>query len=156
MPRYTPEQLALRNASIWTTVQLMLAPIQFLAFLVGVAVTYFYYRDSGTFPFYWVNAAFLFKTFMFALMFYTGAYFEKELFDKWIFSKEFMLEDIGSVIAGIFFLPYYFFAFTGASREFLVWAAFIAYFVYCANSVQYLVRISLEKRGERHSMQGHA
>jgi len=59
----------------------MLAPIQFVAFLVGVAVTYFYYRDSGIFPFYWVGAAFLFKTFMFALMFYTGAYFEKELFE---------------------------------------------------------------------------
>jgi len=75
---------------------------------------------------------------------------------KLIFSKEFMLEDIGSVIAGIFFVPYYFLAFTGASKEVLVWAAFITYFVYCANSVQYLVRISLEKRGERHSMQGHA
>jgi len=38
MPRYTPEQLVKRNASVWTDVQLILAPIQFLVFLAGDTV----------------------------------------------------------------------------------------------------------------------
>jgi 3-vinyl bacteriochlorophyllide hydratase len=42
MPRYTPEQLERRNASVWTKVQGILAPIQFVMFLVGVTVTYLY------------------------------------------------------------------------------------------------------------------
>ncbi|MCW8814442.1 MAG: 2-vinyl bacteriochlorophyllide hydratase, partial [Chlorobium sp.] len=42
MPRYTPEQLEKRNASVWTTTQGILAPIQFVVFLAGLAVTLLY------------------------------------------------------------------------------------------------------------------
>jgi len=149
MPRYTPEQLAKRNASVWTDVQLILAPIQFFVFLGGVTVTYLYYQDNQIFSFYWVSVAILFKTFLFALLFITGAYFEKEIFGKWVFSKEFLWEDIGSTIAGAFHLLYFVFAFMGASESELVIEAFIAYSTYVANALQYLVRIVLEKRNEK-------
>jgi 3-vinyl bacteriochlorophyllide hydratase len=149
MPRYTKDQLALRNASVWTDVQLILAPIQFLVFVSGVVVTYLYSHNSELFDFYWVSVAILFKSFLFALLFVTGAYFEKEIFDKWIFSKEFLWEDIGSVTAGAFHLLYFFMAYLGASREILVWEAFLAYFTYIANALQYLVRIILEKKNEK-------
>ena len=33
--QYTPEQLRLRDTSIWTKVQAILAPTQFVAFIVG-------------------------------------------------------------------------------------------------------------------------
>jgi len=149
MPRYTPEQLVKRNASVWTDVQLILAPIQFLVFLAGVTVTFLYSQNSGIFSFYWVSVAILFKTLFFALLFITGAYFEKEIFGKWVFSKEFLWEDIGSTIAGAFHLLYFVFAFMGASEDVLVIEAFIAYFTYVANAAQYLVRIFLEKRNEK-------
>lgn len=44
MPRYTPEQLRIRNSSIWTKVQFVLAPIQFVVFLVGFVITLLYYN----------------------------------------------------------------------------------------------------------------
>ncbi len=149
MPRYTPEQLAKRNSSVWTDVQLILAPIQFFVFLAGVGVTFLYYQNNEIFSFYWVSIAILFKTFLFALLFITGAYFEKEIFNKWIFSKEFLWEDIGSVTAGAFHLLYFVMAYLGASEDVLVWEAFLAYFTYVVNALQYLVRIVLEKLNER-------
>ncbi len=149
MPRYTPEQLAKRNASVWTDVQLILAPIQFFVFLGGVTVTYLYSQNSQIFSFYWVSIAILFKTFLFALLFITGAYFEKEIFGKWAFSKAFFWEDVGSTIAGAFHLLYFVFVFMGASDDVLVIEAFIAYSTYVANALQYLVRIVLEKQNEK-------
>ncbi len=149
MPRYTPEQLEMRNASVWTDVQLILAPIQFFVFLAGVAVTFLYAQNSEMFSFYWVSLAILFKTLLFGLLLLTGAYFEKEIFDKWIYGKEFLWEDVGSTVAAFFHLLYFVMAYMGFSEDVLIWEAFLAYFTYVVNALQYLVRIVLEKVNER-------
>lgn len=149
MPRYTPEQLAMRNASVWTDIQIILAPIQFLIFLTGVTVTALYANGLFITDFYWVSVAILFKTLFFALLFITGMYFEKEIFGKWIFSKEFLWEDIGSTVAAFFHLLYFVMAWMGYSEEVLIWEACIAYFTYVVNALQYFVRIILEKNNER-------
>ena len=62
MPRYTPEQLVKRNASIWTDIQIILAPIQFLLFVAGVTTTALYANGLFVTKFYWVSIAILFKT----------------------------------------------------------------------------------------------
>ena len=149
MPRYTPEQLNKRNASIWTDIQIILAPIQFLLFVAGVTTTALYANGLFGTNFYWVSIAILFKTLFFALLFITGMFFEKEIFDKWVYSKEFFWEDIGSTVAAFFHLLYFFLAYFGASRDVLIMDAFLAYFTYVLNAMQYLVRIILEKRNER-------
>jgi 3-vinyl bacteriochlorophyllide hydratase len=149
MPRYTPEQLVKRNASIWTDIQIILAPIQFFFFVGGVTITALFANDLFGTSFYWVSLAILFKTLFFALLFITGMFFEKEIFNKWVYSKEFFWEDIGSTIAAFFHLLYFFLAYFGASRDVLIMDAFIAYFTYVLNALQYLVRIILEKRNER-------
>ena len=149
MPRYTPEQLAKRNASIWTDIQIILAPIQFLFFIAGLTITALYYNHFLVTGFYWVSIAILFKTLFFALLFTTGMFFEKEVFDQWVYSKEFFWEDIGSTVAASFHLLYFFLAFLGYSQEVLIWDAFLAYFTYVINALQYLVRIILEKLNER-------
>jgi 3-vinyl bacteriochlorophyllide hydratase len=149
MPRYTPEQLVKRNASIWTDIQIILAPIQFLFFIAGLTITTLYANDLFVSGFYWVSVAILFKTLFFALLFITGMFFEKEVFDQWVYSKEFLWEDIGSTIAAFFHLLYFFLAWFGYSQEVLLWDAFLAYFTYVLNALQYLVRIILEKLNER-------
>ncbi len=149
MPRYTPEQLIKRNASIWTDIQIILAPIQFLLFVVGVTTTALYANGLFVTNFYWVSIAILFKTLFFALLFITGMFFEKEIFDKWVYSKEFFWEDIGSTVASVFLLLYFIMAFLGYSEHVLVWEAFLAYFTYVINALQYLTRIILEKLNER-------
>ena len=149
MPRYTPEQLAKRNASIWTDVQLILAPVQFFVFLAGVIVTFLYMQNDQIFSFYWVSLAILFKTLLFGLLLITGAYFEKEIFNKWIYGKEFFWEDVGSTVAAFFHLLYFVMAYMGYPEDVLIWEAFLAYFTYVVNALQYLVRIILEKLNER-------
>ena len=149
MARYTPEQLVKRNASIWTDIQIILAPIQFFFFVGGVTITALYANELFGSSFYWVSVAILFKTLFFALLFITGMFFEKEIFDKWVYSKEFVWEDIGSTVASVFHLLYFIMAFLGYSEHVLVWEAFLAYFTYVINALQYLTRIILEKLNER-------
>ena len=150
MPRYTPEQLVKRNASVWTDIQIILAPIQFLIFIAGVTITALYANGLFITNLYWVSLAILFKTLFFALLFITGMFFEKEVFDKWVYSKEFFWEDVGSTVAAFFHLLYFFLAYFGYSQEVLIWDAFLAYCTYVLNAMQYLVRIILEKMNERH------
>ncbi|MBC8042978.1 MAG: 2-vinyl bacteriochlorophyllide hydratase [Rhizobacter sp.] len=148
MPRYTPDQLRIRNASVWTKVQFILAPIQFLVFIAGLVITILYY--AGVIEnFDLVTIGVLIKTLFLAVLFGTGAIWEKEVFGVWVFGPEFFWEDVGSTIAVMFHLAYFVLAVLGYSKDTLVWAAFAAYFSYLANAAQYLLRVYLEKRNER-------
>jgi len=75
-------------------------------------------------------------------------FFEKEVFDQWVYSKEFFWEDVGSTVAASFHLLYFFLAWFRVSQEVLIWDAYLAYFTYVINALQYLVRIILEKINE--------
>lgn len=149
MPRYTPEQLAKRNASVWTEIQIILAPIQFLVFFAGITLNTLYTYDIVAVDFYWISITILFKTLFFALLFITGMFFEKEIFDKWIYSPEFLWEDVGSTVAAFFHLLYFVMAWMGYPERVLVVEAYIAYLTYVINALQYLVRIILEKNNEK-------
>jgi 3-vinyl bacteriochlorophyllide hydratase len=149
MPRYTPEQLAKRNASIWTEIQIMLAPVQFVIFLTGVALNTLYANHVIHIEFYWISVALLFKTLFFVVLFITGMYFEKDLFGHWVYSKEFFWEDVGSSIATVFHFLYFILAWKGFPENILVIGAYMAYLSYIINALQYLARIWLEKSHER-------
>lgn len=149
MPRYTPEQLAKRNASVWTEIQILLAPVQFVIFLTGIGLNALYASNPASIDFFWISVAVLFKTLFFVILFITGMFFEKDLFGKWVFSKEFFWEDVGSSVATFFHFLYFVLAWKGyADSTLVVWAT-VAYSSYIINAVQYLVRIWLEKSHER-------
>jgi 3-vinyl bacteriochlorophyllide hydratase len=148
MPRYTPEQLRIRNRSVWTKVQLILAPIQFVVFIVGFILTYLYYIGVIE-NFQVVTYSIAVKTLFFVVLFVTGAFFEKEVFGIWVYSPEFFWEDVGSTIAMAIHFLYFILAVLEFSREVLIWSAFAAYATYVLNAIQYLVRIWLEKRNEK-------
>ncbi|ABL66018.1 2-vinyl bacteriochlorophyllide hydratase [Chlorobium phaeobacteroides] len=149
MPRYTPEQLSMRNASVWTDIQIILAPVQFLIFIAGVTITTLFANGILVNGFYWVSLAILFKTLFFAILFITGMFFEKEIFNQWVYSKDFLWEDIGSTVAALFHLLYFVMAYLGYSQEVLIKEAYLAYLSYILNAMQYLVRIILEKNNEK-------
>jgi 3-vinyl bacteriochlorophyllide hydratase len=149
MPRYTPEQLAKRNASIWTEIQILLAPVQFVIFLTGIALNTLYANNVIHIEFYWISVALLFKTLFFVVLFITGMFFEKDLFGHWVFSKEFFWEDVGSSIATVFHFLFFVLAWKGFPENVLVVGAYMAYLSYIINALQYLARIWLEKRHER-------
>ncbi|HCD36889.1 2-vinyl bacteriochlorophyllide hydratase [Chlorobium phaeovibrioides] len=156
MPRYTPEQLARRNASVWTTVQAILAPIQFVMFLAGLTVTYLYQYGIGIENFAWVTFFVALKTFMLILIFVTGGFFEQEVFGKFAFAPEFFWEDFGSSIAMVVHIAYFVLFFMGANETVLIWTALGAYLSYLINAAQFVVRLLLEKRHERKLKAGEA
>ncbi len=149
MPRYTPEQLAKRNASVWTEIQILLAPVQFVIFLTGIGLNALYASNPDSIDFFWISVAILFKTLFFVILFITGMFFEKDIFGKWVFSKEFFWEDVGSSVATFFHFLYFVLAWKGYPDGTLVIWATVAYSSYIINAVQYLVRIWLEKSHER-------
>lgn len=149
MPRYTPEQLAKRNASVWTEIQILLAPVQFVIFLTGIGLNALYASNPASIDFFWISVAILFKTLFFVILFITGMFFEKDIFGKWVFSKEFFWEDVGSSVATFFHFLYFVLAWKGYPDDTLVIWATVAYSSYIINAVQYLVRIWLEKSHER-------
>ena len=99
-PLYTPEERVRRDRSPWTWVQAVLAPLQFLAFLVSLwLVLRSLQTGEGATA---ATASVLIKTaFLYAIM-VTGAIWEREVFGVWLFAHSFFWEDVVSmgVIAG--------------------------------------------------------
>lgn len=149
MPRYTPEQLAKRNASKWTTSQAILAPIQFLIFLAGLTVTWLYSQGLWVADFSWVTTFVVLKTFMLVLIFVTGGFFELEVFGHFAFAKEFFWEDFGSAIAMIVHITYFILFWMGLEEHTLIRTAYLAYLSYLVNAAQFVIRLLLEKHNER-------
>ncbi len=149
MPRYTPEQLEKRNASKWTTVQAVLAPIQFLIFLAGLTVTWLFTKQIWITDFSWITTFVTLKTFMLVLIFVTGGFFELEVFGHFAFAPEFYWEDFGSAIAMVVHLSYFILFWMGLDREVLIWTAYLAYLSYLVNAAQFVIRLLLEKHNEK-------
>ena len=149
MPRYTPEQLERRNASVWTKVQGILAPIQFLMFLVGVTVTYLYQAHIWIDNFYWITVFVFLKTLMLVLIFVTGGFFEQEVFGAFAFAPEFFWEDFGSAIAMVVHISYFILFFMGLDETILIRTALLAYLSYLINAAQFVIRLLLEKHNEK-------
>jgi 3-vinyl bacteriochlorophyllide hydratase len=148
MPRYTPEQLQKRNASVWTKVQGILAPIQFLIFLAGLTVTWLYTKGTIT-DFGWITTFVTLKTFMLVLIFVTGGFFELEVFGKFAFAHEFFWEDFGSAIAMIVHISYFILFWMGLEQHILILTAYLAYLSYLINAAQFVIRLLLEKHNEK-------
>ena len=156
MPRYTPEQLERRNASVWTKVQATLAPVQFVMFLAGLSVTYLYKAGIIIHDFSWITFFVTLKTLMLVLIFVTGGFFEKEVFGAFAFAPEFFWEDFGSAIAMIVHISYFVLFFLGLDENTLIWTALLAYLSYLVNAAQFVIRLLLEKHNEKRLKQRQA
>ncbi|WP_233281356.1 2-vinyl bacteriochlorophyllide hydratase [Sphingomonas changnyeongensis] len=95
-PLYTPEQRARRDATVWTLVQGILAPVQFLVFLVSLAlVARFLLTGEGQFA---ADTSVVAKTLTLYTIMVTGAVWEKVVFGKYLFADAFFWEDAVSMI----------------------------------------------------------
>src|SRR6056297_2529317 len=89
---YTPEQRARRDASIWTLVQGILAPAQFLVFLVSLGLVLRYlWTGEGYALATW---SILVKTGFLYVIMITGAVWEKIVFGQYLFADSFFWEDV--------------------------------------------------------------
>jgi 3-vinyl bacteriochlorophyllide hydratase len=93
---YTAEERARRDASVWTVVQGVLAPVQFLVFLVSLGlVIRTLATGEGVFA---ADVSIVIKTLVLYTIMITGSIWEKVVFGKWLFAESFFWEDVFSML----------------------------------------------------------
>ncbi len=147
---YTPDQLRRREASRWTKVQIILAPIQFVAFIIsfGLVIHYLITGDgflAATIS-VWVKIALIWALTI------TGMLWEHDMYDHYFMAKEFFWEDLGNLIAIITHNLYFVAKGMGADERTVMWVMVFAYVTYLFNAAQFLVR-GVRSARQRRAMQ---
>ena len=93
---YTKEERARRDATRWTLVQGVLAPIQFLVFIVSLILVLRYLWTGQGYGA--ATVSILLKTGVLYAIMVTGSIWEKVVFGKWLFARPFFWEDVFSFV----------------------------------------------------------
>ncbi|MDA7423362.1 2-vinyl bacteriochlorophyllide hydratase [Thalassococcus lentus] len=141
---YTPEQRARRDATVWTLIQGILAPLQFVAFLVSLVLVLRYLAyDTG----YWAATySILIKTGFLYVIMITGAIWEKVVFGQYLFAHAFFWEDVFSFVVIALHTAYVWALFTQAltpTQE--MWLALAAYGAYVINAGQFIWKLRMAR-----------
>lgn len=137
---YTEAERARRDATVWTVVQGVLAPLQFLVFLISlVLVLRYLWTGDGYLA---ATISIVVKTgFLYAIM-VTGSIWEKVVFGRWLFAPAFFWEDVFSFVV-IALHTAYLVALSTAylSPAGLMVLALAAYAAYAINAGQFLWKL---------------
>jgi 3-vinyl bacteriochlorophyllide hydratase len=139
-PLYTPEERARRDTSVWTLVQGILAPVQFVIFLASLfLVLRFLNSGEGAQA---AAISVVVKTLALYMIMITGAIWEKVVFGKYLFAAAFWWEDFFSmfVIAlhTAYVVAFWFDLGTETSRMLIALAAYATYVI---NAGQFLLKL---------------
>ena len=137
---YTPEQRRRRDSSRWTLVQAILAPAQFLIFLVSlVLVLRFLMTGEGAAA---ATASILVKTGALYAIMITGSIWEKRVFGKWLFVPAFFWEDVFSMLVLALHTAYLvaLIGDLGTERGRML-LALAGYATYAINAAQFLLKL---------------
>ncbi len=144
-PLYTVEQRRRRDASPWTIVQGVLAPLQLLVCLVSVwLVLRFLHSGAGEQA---AAISVLAKTFVLYVIMYTGALWEKDVFGVYLFAEPFFWEDVVSMLVIALHTAYvaaWLFGFLSVRDQMLL--ALAAYAAYVGNAIQFLLKFRAARR----------
>lgn len=137
---YTPEQRARRDATAWTLVQGVLAPIQFLVFLISlVLVLRCMATGEGE---QWALWSVVIKTLTLYTIMITGCIWEKVVFGQYLFAPAFLWEDIFSMLVLALHTLYLFgWWHQNMSLQQQLSVALLAYFTYCINAGQFIWKL---------------
>jgi 3-vinyl bacteriochlorophyllide hydratase len=143
-PLYTAAERARRDASAWTLVQGILAPVQFLIFLVSLALVL---RYLATGEGYWAaTLSILAKTATLYLIMVTGAIWEKVVFGQYLLAPAFFWEDVFSFAVIALHTAYILALWTGAlSPDALMILALAAYAAYAINAAQFVLKLRMAR-----------
>jgi 3-vinyl bacteriochlorophyllide hydratase len=146
-PLYTAEQRQRRDASVWTLVQGVLAPVQFLAFLISLAlVLRFLATGEGQGV---AIASVVVKTLLLYTIMITGCIWEKVVFDCYLFAPAFYWEDMFSMLVLALHTAYLVALFTdGLGTESLMYLALAAYAAYVVNAAQFILKLRAARLGQ--------
>ncbi|MEM1375197.1 MAG: 2-vinyl bacteriochlorophyllide hydratase [Pseudomonadota bacterium] len=138
-PLYTAAQRARRDTSIWTLVQGILAPLQFLVFVVSLALVIRYLLTGSGYEA--ATLSILVKTAFLYLIMVTGAIWEKVVFGQYLFAPAFFWEDVFSFAVIALHTGYLWALFSGAGPQAQMLIALAAYAAYVINAGQFLWKL---------------
>jgi len=139
-PLYTPEQRRRRDSSRWTLVQGILAPVQFLIFLVSLSLVLRYLATGeGAAA---ATVSIVVKTVALYAIMITGSIWEKVVFDRWLFAPSFYWEDVFSMLVLALHTAYLAMLIgdIGSERGRML-LALAAYAIYAINATQFLIKL---------------
>ncbi|NJN66032.1 MAG: 2-vinyl bacteriochlorophyllide hydratase [Chloroflexaceae bacterium] len=135
---YTPEQVARRNASPWTRVQIILAPAQFLAFIVSFALVVRYLATGEGYGAatvsVWVKIALIWAITI------TGMLWEKDVYGHYFMAREFFWEDFGNLVAILTHNAYFVVQWLGWNQRDVMVVMLVAYLAYLFNATQFVIK----------------
>lgn len=136
---YTPEQKKRRDETVWTLVQAVLAPLQFLVFAIStVFVINFLLNGTGLEV---AAASVILKTLILYSIMVTGAIWEKVVFGRYLFAPAFFWEDVVSMGVIALHTLYLLMWLTGSgSPQEQMIVALAAYGAYLVNAIQFLLK----------------
>jgi 3-vinyl bacteriochlorophyllide hydratase len=139
-PLYSPEERRRRDASPWTLVQAVLAPLQFMAFLLSLGlVLRFLATGEGYEVATW---SVVIKTLLLYAIMVTGSLWERDVYGQYLFARPFFWEDVFSMLVLALHTAYLYLLVTsavGPRAQMLV--ALAAYASYVVNATQFLLKL---------------
>lgn len=139
-PLYTPAQRQRRDTTRWTLVQGILAPVQFLVFLISVVlIGRFLWTGDGLWA---ATVSVIAKTAILYTIMITGAIWEKVVFGQYLFAPPFFWEDLFSMLVIALhsaYLVMLVFGLGSSAQQLLV--ALAAYATYVVNAGQFLLKL---------------
>ena len=150
-PLYSAEEKRRRDATPWTLVQGVLAPVQFLVFLVSLGlVLHYLVTGEGL----WIaTCSIVIKTLLLYTIMITGSIWERVVFGRYLFARAFFWEDVFSILVLALHTAYLaaIAGNIGSPRQqmMLVLAAYASYVI---NATQFLLKLRaarLQNQGAR-------
>lgn len=154
-PLYTVEQRRRRDASPWTMVQGVLAPVQFLIFLVSLWLVISYLATGEGFAAATISV--IVKTIALYAIMITGAIWEKDVYGRYLFAPAFFWEDVlsmGVLALHTAYLGAIFFNIGSPRTQMII--ALAAYASYVVNAGQYIWKLRRARlESAAHIASGH-
>ncbi|MEJ6396647.1 2-vinyl bacteriochlorophyllide hydratase [Yoonia sp. 208BN28-4] len=141
---YTEDQRRRRDATVWTLVQGILAPVQFVVFLVSLVLVIRYLTTGVGYEI--ATLSIVVKTGTLYLIMITGAIWEKVVFGQYLFAQSFFWEDVFSFGVIALHTLYLYGLFAGVmSPETLMGVALAAYAAYVINAGQFVWKLRMAR-----------
>lgn len=141
---YTREERIRRDQSIWTLVQAVLAPLQFVVFLVSLFLVVRYLASGEGFAV--ATASVVVKTLVLYTIMVTGAIWEKDVFGQYLFARPFFWEDVFSMLVLALHTAYLVAVFGGlGDARFQMFLALAAYLTYLINAGQFILKLRMAR-----------
>jgi 3-vinyl bacteriochlorophyllide hydratase len=143
-PLYTPEERIRRDNSVWTLIQGILAPIQFLVFLVSVCLVVRYINTGEGLQAATISV--VIKTLTLYTIMITGCIWEKVVFDCYLFAPAFFWEDVFSMLVLALHTIYLWAVYTDALTPLeQMYLALAAYVTYAINAGQFIWKLRMAR-----------